>query len=110
MFLDNLLGSNLVKDVKAKAKEAALSITKDKNEFLNSEEQRKSFLMEQKLLSMKKIMSYESAIENFPDVQAELLTEINAAKVANSLLQETLAGLIHDKRELNEVKAAAAER
>ena len=54
--------------MKAQAKEAALAITKDKNVFVNTEEQRKRFLEEQKLLAMKKILEYENAIENFPDV------------------------------------------
>jgi len=104
-FLTNMLGgTNIFETVQAKAKQAGLAITKDKSDFVNREESRKRFLEEDKLASMKKIMEYEGAIDKFPSVQHELVGEIESHKTANALMQETLTGLIHDKKQLTEMK------
>ena len=64
-FLDDLKAQ-----VKAKAKDTALAISKDKNEFVNREESRKFFLEQEKKTSLENCVAYEDELERFPEVQA----------------------------------------
>lgn len=100
MFLTNILGRDVFANVQAKAKEAALAITKDKSDFVKREEQRKRFLEEDKLTSMKKIVEYEGEIDKFDSNQSKLLSDIETTKTANALLQDTLAMVLLDKKQL----------
>ena len=59
---------------------------------------------EDKLTSMKKVMEYQDAIDNFPESQMKLKQDIESTQTANALLSATLRGIIADKKYIDELK------
>ena len=105
-FVQNLIGgkTNIFSQVQVKAKEAALRAVEDKSEFMRREEQRKRFLEEEKLHTMKKIVEYQREVDEFPQTQQNLLEAIEKAKTNNTLVTDMLAGIMEDKTYLNTVR------
>ena len=108
-FLKSGLGRDIFSIVEEKAQSATMQILKDKQGFVERESQRKSFLEQDKLVSMKKIVEYEGLVEAFPQKQDKLVTEIEMHKTAASLLQDTLNGLYKDKLYMSELRTLAEE-
>ena len=104
--MQNLIGgkTNIFSQVQVKAKEAALRAVEDKSEFMRREEQRKRFLEEEKLHTMKKIVEYQREVDEFPQTQQNLLEAIEKAKTNNTLVTDMLAGIMEDKTYLNTVR------
>lgn len=67
--------------------------------------------MEQdKLISMKKVMEYQQAVDNFPAEQAALKKKIEDTKTANALIAATLRGIVADKKYINELREKNEEQ
>ena len=71
---------------------------------MRREEQRKRFLEEEKLHTMKKIVEYQREVDEFPQTQQNLLEAIEKAKTNNTLVTDMLAGIMEDKTYLNTVR------
>ena len=56
---------------------------------------------------MKNIVEYEGEIENFDSNQSKLLSEIQTTKTAYALLQDTLAKVLLDKKQLRWIRQRA---